>query len=271
MYTPRCMTLLFAAAGILACSATGFAQPSYGISVGGAVSTVFRCGERPSPPPTFTATWKITNVQKQKRGLVVTYEATLKAALDTVGRSFNETHSTNWINGGPASIDLVLGSINDPMRGVLITWNSGVKDAAVFHERRALQPPLEKPEQPQRTDPDCPKAPLSPPLPSPSSAEAAVEHLGPETIKGMEAKGTRSKIVIPAQPGTNKPAVTATEESWTSTDYGVVVLRIVKYPDGGYEKSELVSFDNGAPDPMLFEVPIGYEARDVYQDAPQQK
>jgi hypothetical protein len=69
------------------------------------------------------------------------------------------------------------------------------------------------------------------------------------------------------QPGTNKPAVTATEESWISTDYGVEVLRIVKYPDGRYEKSKLVSFDNRAPDPILFEPPKGYEVRDIFQDA----
>jgi hypothetical protein len=82
----------------------------------------------------------------------------------------------------------------------------------------------------------------------------------------MEATGRRFKVVTPAQPDTHKAADTAIEESWFSSDYHVEVLRIVKYANGGYVKSEIVSFEEGEPDPTIFEVPEGYAVRDGYQD-----
>ena len=83
----------------------------------------------------------------------------------------------------------------------------------------------------------------------------------------MEATGTRYRTVQPDPQGTGKWSAVI-QESWSWTDYGVEVLRIVRHPNGDYEKSELVSYERGAPDPTLFETPEGYAVRDVYQGAP---
>jgi hypothetical protein len=80
--------------------------------------------------------------------------------LDSVGRTFKETHSKTWINGGQGFIDLIMGSMDDPVRRVLITWNSGSMVAAVFHERRPLRPQREVLKQPQQPESDCSQAPL---------------------------------------------------------------------------------------------------------------
>jgi hypothetical protein len=255
MYTRSTRPLLVIAA-ILASSAAALAQIVVGEPAG-----VITCTGFVTPPPIYTATWEITTVQNVKGHLVTTHVRTEKRAYDSVGRSFHETHSTAWRNGRPGSLDIVLGDIHDPMRGVMITWSSGSTEAAVFHAPNP-QPPREKPAR--LPDVDCSQQQPPPPPPPP---DPAVRHLGPKTIHGMEATGIRFPLVIPAQPGSNKPAVKATQESWTARDGGLEVLRIVKYPNGDYEKSELVSFEDDAPDPALFDVPEGYTVRDVYQDA----
>ena len=253
----RSICPMFVIATMLVCSSV-----SPGQAVGGSVVIAFRCGEHAPPLPTFTATWKITTVHKQKQSFVITNVRTVKAATDSVGRAYNETHWMVPIRPAPGAPDPFFASVFDPLRHVLIKWNSGSTEAVVFHEPRPLQPANEKPE-PQPSEADCAEQPpLPPPAPDP-----AVEKLGPKTILGMEATGTRFSTLQSTDPGGNGKWITVIEESWSSADYGVEVLRIVRYPDGSYEKSELVNYEKGAPDSALFEVPEGYVVRDVYQDA----
>ncbi len=252
----RCM---FVIAAILVSNEAGFAQ-----SVGGAVAYAITCGQRSRPLPlTFTASWKVTSVKKRSEGLVITNVRTVRAANDSVGRVFNETHSTVWNGGKPAGPGTMIASVGDPLRHVTITWNSGSREAVIFHAPRQSQEQAETAKNLIEPEPECPQTPatLSPP------SESAVEHLGPKMIHGMEATGKRFRTVQPDADGNGKwtPVI---QESWNWTDYGVEVLRVVRYPNGEYEKSELLRYEKGAPDPALFEVPEGYTARDVYQEAP---
>jgi hypothetical protein len=257
----RCMRPLFVMATILVCRAALFAQTSYSISVEGLTtgSMITTCGEVPprTPTVTFTGSWKTTLVAKQK-GVVVTQVGGIKAAQDSTNRMYREEHLLVPI-GGP---DRFRVSVLDPLRQIHIKWNSDSKEAVIFHARQSqATPEIGMPQVGH--EPDCQQSRPAPPLPNPE-----VEELGPGTIHGMEATGTRVKVVTPARPGTNKPADVTIEESWSSSNYHVEVLSLVRHGNGNYQKSELESFEDGAPDPALFEIPEGYAVRDVYEDAP---
>lgn len=259
MHASRCMSSLFATAAIWFAGGTAFAQ-----AVGGGVAGSIICGELPPAPVSFTASWKITTVRKRAQGHVITHVSKIKAAMDSVGRTYNETHWLVPISGSPRTPGPFFVSVSDPQRQTLIKWNSDSGEAVIFHDPEQSQARPEMAKQLVAHEPDCSQMPPTPPPPS----EPGVERLGPKTIHGMEAAGTRFTETIPAQPGSKEPAITVIRESWSSIDYGVEVRRIVTYPNGDYEKSELESFENGAPDPTLFEIPESYTVRDVYQDAP---
>ncbi|MGA7244589.1 MAG: hypothetical protein WBX19_15485 [Terracidiphilus sp.] len=251
------MSSLFATAAILFASGTAFAQ-----AVGGGVAGAIICGELPPAPVSFTASWKITTVRKRAQGHVITHISRIKAAMDSVGRAYNETHWLVPISGSPRTPGPFFVSVSDPQRQILIKWNSDSREAIIFHAPEQSQARPEMAKQLVAHEPDCQQMPTPPP-----PSETGVEQLGPKTIHGLEATGVRFTVILPAQPGSKEPAITVIRESWSSIDYGVEVLRIVTYPNGDYEKSELESYENGAPDPALFEIPEGYTARDVYRDA----
>lgn len=260
MHTARCLTPLFVAALILVASRYTLGQASSSISVGGVVGTSFTNGGLPGLAiEPFTASWKTTRKQRRADGVVITHVSSVIAARDSVGRTYQETHPEVPDGTAPSSPDVFFVFEGDPLREVTITWNSASKEAVVFHLPSSLQV---RPNQPEH--PAVPGSQTNPP-PPPPPPDSPVERLGPKTIHGIEAKGTRFSTVIPPGTASDKP-VTVIEESWYSLDSGVEVLHILNDPRTGISRTELASFERGAPDPILFEVPSEYTVRDVYPE-----
>ncbi len=255
---------LFGGALMLVSSHTILAQSAAStlIGIGGDVGTIFTGGGVPhgTLPVTFTATWKTTRLQKLADGTVTTHVSSVKAAQDSVGRSYRETHP-ELPNGAPPGFGFFV-LVGDPIAHTTISWNSASQEAVVFHAPRQSPQPRQKPDVPAvHSESQQPAPPLPPPSDSP------VKRLGPKLIHGKEATGTSFIAVYPPNsPGSDQPVTTVVEEHWYWTDPGVEVLRIVTDPRMGVSRTELVEFESGAPNEALFEIPPGYAVRDVYPE-----
>jgi hypothetical protein len=94
-------------------------------------------------------------------------------------------------------------------------------------------------------------------LPKPES-----EDLGTRTIEGLEAKGTRTTVTIPAgEMGNEKPLVIVTER-WYSPELSTVVMSRHSDPRMGETTFRLTQVSRGEPDRSLFEVPADYTVKE---------
>lgn len=90
-----------------------------------------------------------------------------------------------------------------------------------------------------------------------------VEDLGEQTIQGVRAVGTRRTTTIPTGAiGNDRPIVSVTEE-WSSPELQVVVLRTVKDPQAGETIYRLENLSRAEPLKSLFEIPGGYEVKEI--------
>lgn len=92
---------------------------------------------------------------------------------------------------------------------------------------------------------------------------AKVEDLGTQTLAGVETKGLRYTITIPAQAsGTGQP-VEITDEYWYSEELHLNILVQHHDPRTGLQTVGITGIDRGEPPASLFEIPDGYKVVDV--------
>jgi hypothetical protein len=101
-----------------------------------------------------------------------------------------------------------------------------------------------------------------PPAP-PRQQNPEAQDLGYTTLNGMQAHGSRTSRVIPAQAsGTGQP-VTVSDEVWYSEDLHMNLLEVHTDPRSGTQTVAILSIKREEPDPKLFEVPPGYKIVDL--------
>lgn len=93
---------------------------------------------------------------------------------------------------------------------------------------------------------------------SAAAAASATERLGPMTIEGVEARGTRTTTTYPAGAMGNDQPMTVSRENWVSEELNVTVLSKVTDPRQGEDLQALVNISREEPDGSLFEIPRGY-------------
>ena len=84
------------------------------------------------------------------------------------------------------------------------------------------------------------------------------EHLGVQTINGVQATGTRITRTIPAGAEGNSLPIVTVHETWMSDDLKVPVMVKTTDPRFGTSQSQLTNIVRAEPDPSLFQVPAGY-------------
>jgi hypothetical protein len=102
-----------------------------------------------------------------------------------------------------------------------------------------------------------------PSLAGQSGANVHTEALGPDTVSGLEATGTRTTQVVPAGSIDNDRDFTVTSESWTSAELKITVRQTTSDPRTGTVTTELTNIDRSEPDPALFKPPAGSRLMDV--------
>lgn len=186
----------------------------------------------------YTLTCTSTIVQTLANGATITRSFTVKSARDAEGRTYSEQLLT-LPTGPDPRIDRVHYIVFDPVAHTNINWDNRTKIAFVAHipasDEAALQPhAARKPKHLTRED------------------------LGVRTIAGVEARGTRTTLVVPAGDVGNDRPFTIVREEWISTQYGVPLLTVDDDPRSGKRTDEVTEFKPGEPDPALFRIPAGY-------------
>jgi hypothetical protein len=101
------------------------------------------------------------------------------------------------------------------------------------------------------------------PLASQSAANIRTEALGPDTISGLDATGSRTTQVIPAGSIDNDRDFTVSSETWTSAELKITVRQTTSDPRTGTVTIELTNIDRSEPDPALFKPPANSKLMDV--------
>lgn len=86
-----------------------------------------------------------------------------------------------------------------------------------------------------------------------------IEHLGKETIDGVEVRGQRiTRTIHTGAIGNDEPLVSVTEY-WRAPSLGHLILRMVSNdPKTGKHTMDLVSLDLREPGPAIFRPPANY-------------
>jgi hypothetical protein len=93
----------------------------------------------------------------------------------------------------------------------------------------------------------------------PSNASAAVtEHLGVQSVNGVQAKGTRTTITIPIGEIGNDREIRVVSERWYSDELQMVVKSSNSDPRFGTTTVELTGISRSEPSASLFQVPPDY-------------
>jgi len=85
------------------------------------------------------------------------------------------------------------------------------------------------------------------------------EPLGPQTIEGVAADGTRRSETIETGAIGNDRPIQITSESWYSRDLQTVVMTKQNDPRTGEQTFRLINITRGDPPANLFTIPAGYQ------------
>ena len=191
----------------------------------------------------FSATVTIEDAQPMPDGSVDTKRTINMVGRDSQGRIHNERRRLmpEGFHGSPVLLELRL---FDPQTRMVTFYDPMTRIA----RQRVV------PEPPQRT---------APPAPVRANPLVKVEDLGPSTISGFDAKGTRRTSTVPARlSGTGKP-VEVVDEYWYSEDLHVNLLVRRTDPRTGVQTVTLTAIERVERAPEFFEVPEGYKIVDM--------
>ena len=192
----------------------------------------------------FSADEVIVRTQTLAGGTNITSRSLVKLYRDSEGRTRSETYRSQAETGEPGDT-LVSVFIFDPVTGIdyhLDPRNhTARKDELGRHTPPPIGPttsaPTNRPPAPQRPD---------------------TEDLGTQVIEGLNVKGIRTTRTIPVGAEGNDQPIEITEESWTSPELHVAIMKISKDPRHGQTVTRLTHLVRDEPPAELFQVPTDY-------------
>jgi len=225
-------SVVLAAAAIVPAQQIREQPPSYG----GPFTMVPGVFVTPISGAPFSATVVIESKQTLADGTVEKRVGQTLIARDSRGRIRNERHML-MPEGTKGMPPLIAVHVFDPATRISYIYNP-----ATMIAREQLVPP---------------------PRPFGSGGNGTTEDLGTSTLNGMQAKGTRTTRVVPAEvSGTGKP-VTVTDEVWYSEDLHMNLMEEHTDLRGGKQTVVILSIKRDEPAASLFEVPAGYKIVDM--------
>jgi hypothetical protein len=93
----------------------------------------------------------------------------------------------------------------------------------------------------------------------PDGIKSAVEDLGAENMEGLNVKGTRTTITIPAGAEGNERPMQIVDERWYSPDLQANIKTIHTDPRMGETVFTVTNVSRSNPDASLFQVPADYQ------------
>ncbi len=221
----------------------------------------------------YTATEKVTHIQKLADGTTITNVTTNIAARDSQGRTMQQHEMV----GGLSKERPIMTTVFDPVEHTMTHWMSHSKTATRVQMKVPslhVMTSTASAAQPVRTSPG-----LSALAPGSASVVATVgafgpagdpnlrpemkhEKLGSRDIAGVYAEGTRTTVTYPIGfQGNDRPIVTV-NETWQSPDLKIVLLSTYEDPRSGTQTTEVTNLDRAEPDPAIFAPPQGYEIQE---------
>jgi hypothetical protein len=225
-------------------------------------------GNRNSP---YSATKKVTFVQKLADGTTITRESTATEARDSQGRTVQTTTMTG-IGGRSTTHTTVM----DPVAKTMTTWSSLGKQATTMHlsEPRRISPlsatttissgptmvsAAGAGDFPVAIGPSEAVGSTSDPHVKPARQ---IDRLGGKTIAGVYAEGVRTTTTYPVGYMGNDRPIAVVREILTAPDLKITLLATDNDPRTGLQSTEVIDIVRAEPDPALFLPPEGYTIRD---------
>ncbi len=207
----------------------------------------------PIPNAPFTATLDTEWVRYAGEGATITLANERHVARDRRGRVYQERWYLVPKNGKEKS-EMNWIQIADPKRQTLYNCSP---------QRRICE--LRSYEPSEDLTAGAPRTPI--PSGEVQRGNTTVEDLGTRSIAGVETIGRRETTVIaPGEMG-NDQAVTAINETWHSQELGINLISTRSGPIVGKQTFTITELSSTDPDPHLFDLPVGYEVRDVRKNA----
>ena len=235
----------------------------------------------------YTATKRVTSIQKLVDGTTITLVTTSTEARDSQGRTIEQHDATV----PPRSI--ISTTVVDPVARTTTTWMSQSKFATRFHMPEPR--PRGMPQTTGLTGMGSGSGPIGSvsggvmggvatggviSIPPGAAANLAMigaaasdpklrpstqnDKLGGKTIAGVYAEGVRVTITYPTGFFGNDRPIVNVRETWTAPDLRIVLLTTDDDPRYGLRTTEVTTLVRGEPDPALFQVPEGYTIKDQY-------
>jgi hypothetical protein len=210
----------------------------------------------------FHAESNSRKVQIRADGKQVVYEYHGIIARDSRGRVFQGTNASPHVprEDGRSAVSISGGgSITDPIVKVLFRWNDRSKTVTKF----ALPPgqtlvtarPLDACEHESGGKRF-----------NPNGETQSIDSLGERTIQGISTRGCRVSTLIPAKLFRNDQPFTIIDESWSSPELQITLLRVHHDPSGNDEITQLDNISLEEPDAQLFQFPQDYAIHDPEQE-----
>ncbi len=200
----------------------------------------------------YTAQYKTTQVKTLANGTTISHETTDVVAVDSEGRRMNAYTTT------PQSADqtpTTRVTVFDPVARTSSSWNVPGDRVTVIQ--------MPAPGSGQST---CATRPgvMGSVMPATTvpHEKPVIEDLGTETIQGVEARGRRMTMTIPAGAIGNDEPLVRTNETWNAIApglFGLVVREVIDDPQLGRTTKELENLTQDEPDASVFQPPAGYE------------
>jgi hypothetical protein len=205
----------------------------------------------------YTDTIRTTREQKLEGGNAIHGSTVTHQARDSSGKRMTESLS-GCVRGEGGKAEAILRfDVVDPATKTSFGWTVGAgwpKVVQVSHlPERVRKPPTaeESAEIAERR-----RVML---MHEPPQSETRMENLGSKTINGVVAEGIRTVRTIPAGEEGNDLPIEVLNESWTSKEIGLTLLRIMDDPRYGRIVTEIEELNRTEPDPALFTPPSDYK------------
>jgi hypothetical protein len=216
----------------------------------------------------FHAEVNARKVESRPDGKQVIYESHGILARDSGGRIFREQLPSPVVPRAKGKGVSVLHAITiwDPVAMAQIQWDDQANQP--LPTKTAIKMPLTKgpPFAANRVLDACERengATRS----YPNGETQKIEDLGERTIQGIPARGCRVSTFIPVGAIGNEQSYTVTDDSWTSYEMRLTLLKL--HHDPVAREDETVELDNitrAEPAPTLFQAPPDYQIRDLEEE-----
>jgi len=208
----------------------------------------------------FHAEVNTRKVETKADGKQITYESHGILARDSAGRVLQEGRPSPKVAVfGGTTFTTLSAKVTDPTTKWEFRWDEMTKMVLKMrplpHQIRAIAEPLDACEREQDRARSYPNGTTQP-----------SESLGERTIQGILTRGCRVYTFIPAQPNVNGLPRTIIDDSWSSSEMGLSLLRVHHDPGGEDETIQLDNFVLGEPDSAMFQPPADYKVRDPEQE-----